>query len=195
MSIWFVCFISPFTVLPTLGGKASLWVQTSKTSCAEIMLFFLHIILFVWKTFLNERLKTEIKIKQTGRRVKFEDAQRSVHIVYHPTPGHLLPHQKACCKRRFTHMSHRFLPFFFLQTEISVDERQPFCYLHWNVLSLPGSFLNLAAAWSSIHICCLSRFFSVTLPPFVFPPSPCHLTTKRVFVISVWCVKYEQSGL
>lgn len=36
---------------------------------------------------LNGRLKTEIKIKQTSSGVKFEDAQRGVHIVYHPTPG------------------------------------------------------------------------------------------------------------
>lgn len=57
-------------------------------------------------------VKTEIKIKQTSERFKFENAQCRTHFVCHPTPGHVLPYQKACCKRRFKGISSLSSSFF-----------------------------------------------------------------------------------
>lgn len=110
---------------------------------------------------LNGRLETEIKIKQTSRRVKFENPQRSVHIVYHPTPGHFLAHQKACCERRFRHMSHHFLLFCF--PRMSWWKAAILLFTLECVL-LSRLLLNSAMARSSIRICCVLFFFLFHTP-------------------------------
>lgn len=125
--------------------------------------------------------KSEIKIKQTSRRVKFENPHRGVPVVYHPTPGHFLAHQKACCERRFRHMSHHFLLFF--PTEW-VDERRPFCFLHGTVFSFP-LLLNSAMAASRIHICCAFVAHTPILCVSSFYLSSSHKSS--VYHVSLMC--------
>lgn len=60
----------------------------------------------------EKTLKTKIKLKKkpkNRRRVGFKKRRRGVRTVCHPTPGHLVTHQKSRCQRRFRHMSLLFL--------------------------------------------------------------------------------------
>lgn len=150
-------------MLPIFGINTLLWPAKHLVQ----KLCILHIILFVWKMSLNGRLETEIKIKQTSRRVKFENPQRSVHIVYHPTPGYFLAHQKACCERRFRHMSHHFLLFF--SPRMSWWKAAILLFTLEYVL-LSRLLLNSAMARSSIRICCVFVFFLSHSHPLCFLP-------------------------
>lgn len=175
-SWWLSVTVSQFLflhlILPIFGIYVLLWLHMSKTSCAEIM-HFTHDPVCV-KNGLKWSTKPEIKIKQTSRGVKFETARRSVHIVYHPTPGHFLPHQKACCKRRFRHMSHHFL-LFFPEWNKCWWKAAILLFTLQRVL-LSRLLLNSAMAESSIHICFFLLFF------FLSPSHPlCFLPLLVIF--------------
>lgn len=107
----------------------------------------------------------------------YKKTHRGAHIVYRPTPGHFLAHQKACCERRFRHMSHHFLLF-----------------LSQNGLMKGGHFVicigtcspsKLGHGWKQnlLYFCVCVRISRLQALCFlvIFPLKEC--------IVSVWCAE------
>lgn len=95
----------------TLQCASRIWHKYTIVSTDQQNILRRNYAFYTWSSLcekcpLNGRVKTDKNTTNT-----FKKAHRGAHIVYHPTPGYFLAHQKACCERRFRHMSHHFLLF------------------------------------------------------------------------------------
>lgn len=164
----------------TLQCASRIWHKYTIVSADQQNILRRNYAFYTWSSLcekcpLNGRVKTDKNTTNT-----FEKAHRGAHIVYHPTPGYFLAHQKACCERRFRHMSHHFL-LFLSQNGLMKGGHFVICIGTCSPSKL-GQGWELNLLYLCVCVCACS-----TLTGFVLPCRPSFPLKESI--ISVWCVE------